>query len=347
MPDVRTPRRMPLSEPVPRGWLPRDRVIGDTGIDKRTLNNWRVRYLIPRPVIVGNASYYRPETIEIVRRLLELCTESHNADDWLWRLWLEGHPVEMQGWVGERLGKLTMKLAVDWQSREVVEAVATELANQSSGRVRKTNEVTKDLADLLLSAARSDADINELTEGVFDALRKIGGLPLSAAFPLFDVDLFDLFSLDRQAKIIAKATDDEVEQARRDWQTITRLAAVVESVDWSAVVPIIEPAIASIIGAPPEPPSWRARKARRVRPPSKPATIGFLAARWRSFDFRAVALAFLIGARRPSKTDPDRSKRITEILALADWAMTLFQTPLPNELSASDRLNAAIASATL
>jgi hypothetical protein len=306
-------------------------------------------FLIPQPFTAatqrGTVAHYHPETGAIIRRIEELRRENHRGADLLWQLWCEGRPVDMKGWVAARLGKLMAVLNKAYPpSPDIIEAVASSLPQISGGRVRKAGpkdsqtakaEKINDLADLLLSAAAGDADINHFTGKIFDVLRNIGGLPLSSAFPLFEAELFDLMRLDRQMAIIAEATDAEMEQARRDWQTIACLVAAVKRVDWGMVLPSIAAAVARVTGAKPEPPSWRARKARRTRPLSPPGIVDFLAARWRSFDQRATAVAFLIGARRPSNSDPDRSKRITEILALADWTMTLFQQPV-------DRLGAPL-----
>lgn len=357
----RRPTRHPSSTLPPPGWVPLAHVLAEAEIDEDELNYWRRRpFLIPRPFTAaaqsGTVAHYHPKTDAIIRRLQGLRRETHSADDWLWRLWMEGHPVEMQGWVAARLEKLMATLDKAYPpSPETIEAVASSLRRISGGRVRDTKpkdtNATKakwkeinDLADLLLSAGIGDTDANEFAGKIFDVLCNIGGLPLSSAYPLFDPELFELLRLDRQMGIIANTTDTEMEQARRDWQTIARLVKAVERVDWNTVLPIIAPAVAGVTGAK-EWPSWQARKARRKRPLSPPGIVDFLAARWRSFDQRAMALAFLVGARRPSNSDRDRSKRITEILALADWAMTLFQTPLPEGERPQDRLKAAMASA--
>jgi hypothetical protein len=326
---------MPLSEPVPPGWLPRARVLEEGGIDERTLNNWRMRFLIPRPVVVGKASYYRPETIAIIRRLKTLSGETHSADDWLWRLWFEGFLVEMQEWATARLNAMWEKVrqAGDLQSREAIEAHSVKLISMSGGRIRQAGEAVRDLADILISATLGEADASDFASKPFDVLLKVGGLPLGGAFQPPDGELIELLSLHRMTEVIADATEEEMEQASRDAQAIARLIAAAEGVDWHAVRLASESAVAKVTRTKPEPASWRARKARRTRPYPTPAIVSYLSGGWRSFDQRALLLAFLIGARQPSNSDPGRSKRITEILTLAELALSLFPRAEQNSLA--------------
>jgi MerR HTH family regulatory protein len=329
---TRRPLRMPLNAGIPRGWIPLASLLAETGIDERTLNNWRQRRLIPRPQVLpipegrGSVAYYSPETVTIIHRLRQLRSEVRNSDEWLWRLWLEGHPVEMQGWAADRIGEWKAVLdAMTAGGKELtgaqVRKIGSEIAAKAGARSRVRNvEKLADLADWALGAASGGVDaIPNDPEGppIFDTLRKFGGLPTTAAFPL--PDLLEL-SLDRLAEIIAEATEDEVEQSRRDWQAIARLAIAAEGVDWNATRPVIEPAIAKVSGKKREPKSWRDRRARRARPLPAPNIIEFLVTIWRVYDIRALLLASLIGTRRSAA----HSERITEVLALAEGALSLF-----------------------
>jgi len=154
-------------------------------------------------------------------------------------------------------------------------------------------------------------------------------LPDTGAFPLPEAELLELLSLKRQAEVLTKATEDEAEQAHRDWQAIERIVAAAERVDWDTVMPVVEPAIAKITGSPSDPPSWKARKARRQRP-RRPDIVKRLLELWGDFDHRAALLAFLIGARRDEAT----SKRITELLVLVERALSLFPRTTRNSVVA-------------
>lgn len=321
------------SYPLPPGWLAPGALVAAGGIDEHTLTNWRKRHLIPRPAVMpmpggGTASRYRPETLTIIRRIKELREkDSRNANGWLWTLWLEELPVEMLPWAAERLGRwmgrqkpLTARAAEARRavSAEDIRRYAEEHPIFDRRSINAGEEA--DLIDASLSAAAGDPEAMA-EPAVHRTLLKVGGLA-AAAFPLPEPDLIELLSLPRLAEIAAVATEDEAEQARRDCQAIARLVMAAEDIDWSATLPVIEPLVAKVTGAKTEPPSWQARKAQRKRPAAPPTIVGFLATQWRRFDNRAVMIAFLIGARR----DPAGSKRITEILALAEAALFLFRT---------------------
>ena len=265
----------------------------------------------------GTASYYRPETVAIVRRIRELRRQTRSADDWLWRLWIEGYPVEILPWAKRRLEASAKKIEDvrrDVSRKDLAQHVAKR--RTFDGRTISPKQEVG-LLDAALSAGAGKAD--GFQPSAFGTLLKVAGLS-PQRFPHPEVELVEMLAVERQSELVASATEDEAEQARRDWQAIARLVETAEAVDWAASMPAIEPAIARITGEQSDPPSWRARKANRARPQGAPATIGLLLDQWRDYDGRAMMLAFLIGARR----DRNRSKRITELIALADWALSLF-----------------------
>jgi hypothetical protein len=97
----------------------------------------------------------------------------------------------------------------------------------------------------------------------------------------------------RLRRIIALAPDRYIEQARHDWRTITQLIETVERVDWNKA-PTLDP-----IGGKPKPPSWVARKARRIRPKPPPNFIGEPIETWRrDFNYRALLFCALLITRR-------------------------------------------------
>jgi hypothetical protein len=73
-----------------------------------------------------------------------------------------------------------------------------------------------------------------------------------------------------------------------------------------------------VIGGLPKPPSVRARKEARKRPPV-PVAVRFLMALWDDRDVRAILACGLLAFRQ----SPEHGKRLTEILALANWALEL------------------------
>lgn len=341
----RTAIRGSVSTQIPRTWIGLDCLLAETGIGKDTLNNLRQRYrfVIPRPLVVppatgrGGTAFYPPETVTIIRRLQELRQEGiRDPDDCLCRLCREGHPVDILGWTVERIEAMANGVAesnygvTGNELRELAVALASmsggriRLASMPGGRIRNAAAVN-DLADWLLSAAAGDPDTARNLEDpdgppVFDMLRKISGLPMTAAFPLPETALVDLLSLHRLAEIAAEPVDEEGAQVRRDFQTIDRISAEAASVDWNAVRTVAEPNVARVTGAKREPPSWQKRKEQRARALPPPGTVKLLLDRWRSYEFRAMVLAFLIGARRL----PGYSKHISELLALTEWALSLF-----------------------
>ena len=137
---------------------------------------------------------------------------------------------------------------------------------------------------------------------IFDIMLKVSGLPSNAPVP--DRDLrrelskMDLSFGGLSKTIIADASDEDFEQARRDWRVIAGLIEAAETIDWNATAAAWDARISSLAGAPPDPPSIRARKARRVRPLPPPTIIVTLRTLWHESVARAVILAAVIAFRR-------------------------------------------------
>jgi hypothetical protein len=94
-------------------------------------------------------------------------------------------------------------------------------------------------------------------------------------------------------RIVALAPDRYMEEARRDWRAFSHLIETAERVDWNKA-----PDLAAV-GAKPEPPSWAARKARRVRPKPAPDFIRNVIEEWRRRSrYLALLFATLLIARR-------------------------------------------------
>jgi hypothetical protein len=323
----RTPRRGSVSTPIPLGWISLDPLLAETRLSKVALNDLRrrYRYIVPRPLVLplaagrGGAAFYPPETVAIIQRLQALRKENVDADDCLWRLWLEGHPVDIRGWAAERLNALANKFEKSYPpSGKTIRTVAVAVADESGGQIRSVERL-RDAVDVMASIAAGEPGAGQDLEGIFDVLCKAGGFPslhgpLRARLVELLVRLAELLSLPRLTETAAKVRDEEVEQAWRDWQIITRIAATAAEADWNAVLPTIEAEIAKVDGVKPAPPSWAARKARRTRALPPPTPVKWALEEFRRPDFRAATFVMLIDARR----DPGVSAIITGVLALAE-----------------------------
>jgi hypothetical protein len=94
-------------------------------------------------------------------------------------------------------------------------------------------------------------------------------------------------------RIVALAPNRYMEEARRDWRSISHLIETAESVDWNMVPDL------TAVGAKPLPPSWAKRKERRIRPKPAPDFIRNVIAEWRRrSSYLAQLFATLLIARR-------------------------------------------------
>jgi hypothetical protein len=326
-----------VSTPIPRGRINLDRLLAKTGISEVTLNNLRERYpyVIPRPLVVplatgrGSASFYPPKTVGIINRLNELRLENPNPDECLWRLYLEGHPVDIRGWASERTGQLGQWAAETYGNNggDTPRKTALAFVRFLKGRVRNVERLS-DLLDWSVSAAAGDdaAGPNLSEPGgppILHTVAQATGMPAPASLPSpveakLIMVLVELMHLQRQTEIAGNATDKEVEWARQQLRAADRIIAAIKIVDWNSVWPIIEPFFPR---AKPEPPSWRARKAKRKRPLGAPAFVGPTLKTWRRFDARAWVFAALIDLGR---RDPLWRKAIPELLAFIEAGITTF-----------------------
>ena len=134
---------------------------------------------------------------------------------------------------------------------------------------------------------------------MWDILLKLAGLPRNAALPSGELkNIEQRYSVANLYRVLETATDDEVEQARRDWQMFARWAEAAGTIDWNVVGPALDVKIRSLTGAPPDPPSWRARRAQRRRPSRPPPIVQFFIAFWPELSGRATILPMLLDLRR-------------------------------------------------
>jgi hypothetical protein len=273
-----------------------------------------------------SVAFYRAESVPMIRRLYELQRQGRDADAWLWGLWLDSadYPVDVRPWILRRLDHAQEAIkAIGDDPDEVERHVAGALKHARLTRnLRRRGISPSRLRDLVLWAYRVAADIDQQERldnpdsRIFDTLRQVAGLP-EKGFPAPDRNLgIEMMSVAWLRQVIEQASPDALGQARRDCRVIDRLAAGAATINWRAAQPSIQSAVRSVTGDLPEPPSVRARKEARKRPPV-PATVRFLLSLWGEFDVRAILVSGLIAIRQ----SPEHAKRLTEILTLAAWAL--------------------------
>jgi hypothetical protein len=154
-------------------------------------------------------------------------------------------------------------------------------------------------AGLALEASMHNAD-----PPILDLVLKIAGLPKNAKPPSGELkNVEQSYAFSHLRRVLNNVTGHEAEQARRDWLMLAGWVAIAGTVDWNVVTPDLEPKIRSLLGAPPDPPSWQARKAQRQRPLPPPPLIQVLLSFWKEFPARAAVLPFLIDLRRSPALD--------------------------------------------
>jgi hypothetical protein len=309
------PKLRAFASAPPNGWITRDRLLAETGIGERKLAAWAAQLGLRTCLVSrgrgGLDSYYPSESIGTIKRLLELSAESpRNLDEWLWRLWLEGHEVDVRAWARKHLAYGLKELGRRRSSGSRL------IQNRIRGPMHRAalSHYANFAASGRAGPAR-DASMHNADPPILDFVLRIGGLPGNAGPPSGELKKvehsYEFSCLDR---ILQDATDDELTQARRDWQTLARWVDAAQAVDWNAVSPDVSARIKSLTGARPDPPSWRARKAQRQRPMPPPDLVRFLMDFWPELAARAAILPLLIHLRR----SPTLDKVITEGVAMVD-----------------------------
>jgi MerR HTH family regulatory protein len=291
----------------PKGWISLKELRSHTGASERNLSEWRRLGLgVPEPMQIslgrrGTASYYPPETVQLIRRLNELRQQIRNADKWLWQLWFDGFKVDIRSWAKKHLDNLQKRLdgGVDAKS------LRSPIGRQLSNRVRRAPDRDEFIRAWLAVAAGMDQLVSLYATAeppIFDIMLKVSGLPSNAKPPDRDLrrelNKVDLSVGGLSKTIAADASEADLEQARRDWRMIAGLIEATEMIDWNAATAAWEARMRSLAGAALDPPSIRARKAQRMRPLSPPQIIIALRILWHESGARAAMLAALIAFRR-------------------------------------------------
>jgi hypothetical protein len=152
---------------------------------------------------------------------------------------------------------------------------------------------------------------------IFDLLLRVAGLPNNSKLPGGELkNIEQRFSFHYLCGVLDTSTDDEIEQAGRDWRMLAGWVDAAKAIDWNLISPEVDLKIKASTGAPPDPPSWRARKARRQRPWPAPPLLQVLIEFWPELAARAAVLPLLIDFRR----SPALDQIITESAAMIDLA---------------------------
>jgi hypothetical protein len=310
-------------------WISEADVIAATGASRRNLAEWRSHGIVTgRRRSLGRGAgttpcFYPPDAIRLIRRLYELQRTVRDADRWLWQLCLEGFSTDVCKWATKRLRrelKLAHGAGADGLAQAASEAAnempaSSDLARSLFDRVRRPEdrEAIASYVAANFAGYQQPGNVRTIEEPTFDIMLKAMGIPRST-LPPPEVD-FGQLSVPWFCNILETANHDEREQARRDWQAITRLIEVLETTDWSVVGRELEATIEALTKSSPEAPSKRERKAHRQRPLKRPAIVDLFVKGLSDLKCRPHLLALFIAIRRSS---PENSAVCTEALALAE-----------------------------
>jgi hypothetical protein len=317
-----------MSENGKNDWISEQELRAETGISRRNLERWRQQGILPVPTRrfsgrgTGSTSVYPPITVPMVRRLDELRQQSpHDVDGWTWALWLDGFPIDIRKWCDDHLAHAAQEIA-RLGNQDALQATFDRLSTETASRAgarrplvgrlssRQERSLWSWVADVM-SGPASAKSLYDLASPSFEALKRAAGFVGDWPAPDTELHVEDL-SLTTLRIILREATPTEMEQARQDWWILERLAKAVEAVDWRSV--------RKHLGV------ERGRSAQPVAP------IDFLVRLWRNPKHRAALLPGLIHIRRSR----DHSRRLTDILAQADLALTRFpQLDRPDQRSES------------
>jgi len=289
-----------------------------TGIDRHSLRRVRKWLFLdfdrkfPGRGTGGSVTYYPRSALPTICRFRELRRETRKIDECVWRLWIEGFPIDILKWALARLAPNEALIAT--AAGDDIENVRKQIIEASSVKPSRTNagypihgRLGSNAANSLLywaidiiAGLTPAKSLDDPSSPPFDALKKAGGL--IGDWPPPDPELsVESLSIPHLCEILRNASTDEVDQARRDWAMIAQLVDGSGAIDWRSI-----------------------RKALHVERTSSAQPIApadFLIALWHDFDARAVLLAGLIHVRSCS---PDHSHKLSEILALAQWALAQF-----------------------
>jgi hypothetical protein len=297
----------------PKGWISKDKLQKETGIGDRPLADWTDHFGLKTCLVSrgseGMDSYYGPNCVATINRARELIAEApRDMNQRLWRLWLEGHDVDVHRWAKQHLASGLKELRRLQSSHRLIRNRVRSPSH------RATLHNYAHLAAIGQAGMAEETSLHNIDPPVLELLLKTSGMP-SNAIPAGELrDVEPRFSFHYLHRVLATATDEEIEQARRDWRMLAGWVDAAGAIDWNLISPDIDAKIRALTGAPADPPSWRARKAQRQRPLPAPPLIQFLIAFWPELAVRAAVFSLLIDLRR----SPTLDQIITAAAAMID-----------------------------
>lgn len=293
------PRPRRFTSAPPKGWITKQQLLTEAELGERTFDGWAEKLGLRTRLVShgrgGITSYYPPGTVATLKRLDHLSANSKgNMDDWIWQLWLEGQDVDISAWASmhladglKRLGRRSTKAyrfifdrILKPLNRTALYTYANVAASGGAGPDRKTS-------------------LHNAEPPIFDLLLKVAGLPDNAMPPSGELKKVEhRFSRTHLIAVLGDATEQEREQARRDWQMLARWIDAIKDVDWDNIRPEMDAKLRLLMGARAEPQSIIERKTRHRRPLKPPVIIQTFRTLVWSLAARAALLPFLIELRR-------------------------------------------------
>ena len=287
---------------IPADWISEAKLAEKIGVadeDRRkfhrNLLNWRHNGVLPQsydglpvPMIrnlgfgIGNEPFYPPVVLPMVRRINELRQETHDMDEWRWRLWLERYPIDIVKWCRKRL--LAHAEAISRiDGKHLAESATRKPAKRSDGRRS------------FYSRLKAQLWVALMTWAVNVALGRLGGQ-----------SVFDPASPPRAAlaKLVAPVADPSSVRERLvgsgiEDMSVNRLLAILDQAEAVEIERARKDCLA-----------WSRAGERRD-------FVGFvLSAIWRKPDVRAVILPGLIALRR----SPDHQENLAAALGISEPA---------------------------
>jgi hypothetical protein len=189
--------------------------------------------------------------VVLIDRLNELRRQTRDADKWLWQLWLDGSKVEIRSWVKKHIDGLQPKLNGPLNARSLRSPIGRLVSNPVR-RERDRDDFMRAWLGVAAGMAQLAGVYSTAEPPIFDIMLKVIGLPSTVTPPDRDLrrELSEMgLSFGGLSEIVADASDDDFEQARRDWRLIAGFIDGAERIDWTAATAAWESRIKSLTGA--------------------------------------------------------------------------------------------------
>ena len=227
-------------------WLTEKQLIAETKIGSFTLDRRRREGLVPwsRRFLgfeVGTLTVYPPIAVPMIRRIQELQREFKGVDRWRWALWLEGYPVDIVQWNGDRL--LGLQHRAEALAKGNIKTVVVEASGKGRLRGKPLQPILNQLRQSQARRAVLEWSVTIGIGSVPPASFYTPGSPtakalskaLEAGQPPDPALEIEKMSIARLHKIITSAGASDVELARRDCNRLAGLIRLASSLDWHRV----------------------------------------------------------------------------------------------------------------